>query len=349
MLDDVEYIKKYDRSGMIDLIRRFPPDIKEAVQNARHLDIRLFFPDLKPEMISCVVISGMGGSGISGDIIRDSLSEKLHIPMLINKSARLPAFVDQNTLLIVVSYSGNTEETLSVFRLGLERKIPMVAITSGGTLEDEARRNEIPVIKVPEGYPPRTALPHLLFSVYITLERAGIIDIFDPTQTIKTIKRLGTLLAPEMGVSRNIAKQCALKLRGLQPHVYIWERYGSVADRWRTQLNENSKIMAISGVYPEMNHNEIVGWQGDVKPKPAALLLRTEDETPSILKRMEFTSHLFKRKGRLIEIYAEGTTPLEKMLSLIFIGDYASVYLAVINETDPTPVEIIETLKKEIA
>ena len=348
MLDDVEYIRKYDRSGMIDLIRRFPSDIKEAVQNARHLDIRLFFPDLAPEKICSVVVSGMGGSGISGDIIRDALSEKVGIPIIVNKSARLPAFANDTTLLIVVSYSGNTEEALSVFQAGLERKVPMVVITSGGTLEADARKSEIPVIKLPEGYPPRTALPHLLFSVYITLERAGIIEPFDPTQTIKTIKRLGTMLAPEMGVSRNIAKQCALKLRGHHPHVYIWERYGAVADRWRTQLNENSKIMAISGVYPEMNHNEIVGWQGELNPIPAALLLRTEDEPKSILKRMEFTSHIFKKKGRLIEIYAEGTTPLEKMLSLIFIGDLTSVYLAVMNEVDPTPVDIIETLKKEI-
>jgi len=349
MLDDVEYIKKYDRGGMIELVRRFPTDIKDAVQNARHLDIRLFFPDLKPEMISNVMISGMGGSGICGEILHDALSEKLHIPIILNKSYRLPAFVDAATLLIVVSYSGNTEEALSVFSAGLERKIPMVAITSGGTLEEMSRKSEIPVIKLPDGYPPRAALPHLLFSVYITLERAGLIETFDPTQTVKTMKRLGTLLAPEMNVSRNIAKQCALKLRNHQPHVYIWERYGSVANRWRTQLNENAKIMAMSGVYPEMNHNEIVGWQGEMKPKPAALILRTEDEPSPILKRMDFTSHLFKRKGRLIEIFAEGTTPLEKILSLIFIGDYASVYLAVMNEIDPTPVEIIEMLKKEIA
>ena len=349
MLDDVEYIRKYDRSGMIDLIRRFPSDIKEAVQNARHLDFRLFFPDLAPEKISSVVVSGMGGSGISGDIIRDVLSEKMGIPIMVNKSARLPAFANDTTLLLVVSYSGNTEETLSVFQAGLERKVPMVAITSGGILEDQSRKNEIPVIKLPEGYPPRTALPHLLFSVYIAFERAGITEPFDPTQTIKTIRRLCNVLAPEMGVSRNIAKQCALKLRGHHPHVYIWERYGSVADRWRTQLNENSKIMAISGTYPEMNHNEIVGWQGELNPTPAALLLRTEDEPSSILKRMEFTSHIFKRKGRLIEIYAEGTTPLEKMLSLIVIGDLTSVYLAVMNEVDPTPVDIIEELKNELA
>jgi len=151
-----------------------------------------------------------------------------------------------------------------------------------------------------------------------------------------------------MGVSRNIAKQCALKLRGLTPHIYIWERYGAVADRWRTQLNENAKIMAISGVFPEMNHNEIVGWEGEFKPNPAALLLRTEDEPAAILRSIEFTTHLFNRKGRLIEIYAEGNTPLEKMLSLIYIGDYASVYLAVMNEIDPTPVNIIEDLKKAL-
>ena len=349
MLDDVEYIRKYDRSGMIDLIKRFPSDIKEAVLNARHLDIPLFFPHLKPEMITNIIVSGMGGSGISGDVIKDAVSEKLHIPVIVNKSARLPAFAGDSTLLIVVSYSGNTEETISVFNKGLEKKVPMVAVTSGGILEAEARKNEIPVIKLPDGYPPRTAFPHLLFSVYITLERAGLIETFDPTQTIKTIKRLSNQLAPEMGVSRNIAKQCALKLRDLEPHVYIWERYGSVAHRWRTQLNENAKIMAIAGVYSEMNHNEIVGWQGSMRMKPAALLLRTEDEPGSIIKRIDFTSHLFKRKGRLIEIFAEGTSPLEKILSLILIGDYTTVYLAVMNEIDPTPVDIIEDLKKEIA
>jgi len=349
MLDDVEYIRKFDRNGMIELIRRFPSDIKDAVQNARHLDLPLFYPELSADSIRNVIVSGMGGSGISGDILRDVLSDEIKVPILVNKSSRLPAFAGKNTLLLVNSYSGNTEETLDVFRAGLERKVPMIAITSGGILEDEARKGEVPVIKLPEDYPPRTALPHLLFSVYIALEQAGLIDPFDPTQTIKTLKRLGTLLSPETGVSRNIAKQCALKLRGLVPHIYIWERYGAVAHRWRTQLNENSKIMAVSGVFSEMNHNEVVGWNGEMSEKPAALLLRTEDEPRSIVKRMDFTSHIFKRKGRLIEIYAEGTTPLEKMLTLIFIGDHASVYLAVMNEIDPTPVDIIEELKKEIA
>lgn len=347
MLDDVDYIRSYDRSGMIDLIKRFPSDINEAVLNARHLDIGLFFPELTPGAISNIIISGMGGSGISGNIVRDMVSDTLPIPIIVNKSTRLPLFAGENTLLVVVSYSGNTEETVSVFRQGLARKIPMVAITSGGTLEHEARGNEIPVIKLPEGYPPRTALPHLLFSVYITLERAGLVPVFDPGDIVKALRRLVQQLSPQMGVARNIAKQCALKLRDLEPHVYIWERYGSVALRWRSQLNENAKIMAISGIYPEINHNEIVGWHKDTRMNPAALLLRTEDEPEPILKHIEFTSHIFKRKGRLIEVFAEGATPMEKILSLILIGDYTSVYLAVMNEIDPTPVDIIEELKRE--
>jgi glucose/mannose-6-phosphate isomerase len=317
MLDDVGYIKQHDRSGMIELIRRLPADIKDAVQNARHLDLPLFYPDLTKDSIRNVVISGMGGSGICGDILRDALSEELSIPIIVNKSARLPAFVNENSLLILVSYSGNTREILSQFDAGFNRKIPMVVISSGGTLEGNARANEVPVIKLPDGYPPRAALPHLLFSVYITLEQVGLVGMFDPSQTIKTVKRLGTLLVPEMGVSRNIAKQCALKLRGLTPYIYIWERYGAVADRWRTQLNENAKIMAVSGVFPEMNHNEIVGWESEFDPHPAALLLRTEDEPAAILKRMEFSTHLFKRKGRLIEIYAVGYTKVEILVWLM--------------------------------
>ncbi|MCK4613860.1 MAG: bifunctional phosphoglucose/phosphomannose isomerase, partial [Thermoplasmata archaeon] len=346
MLDDPDYIKKIDSSGMIELIRRFPQDIKSAVGNARDLDLGLFYPDLAPEKITNVVVSGMGGSGISGEIVRDILSEEIGIPIIVNKSSRLPAFVSNSTLLIVVSYSGNTEETLQVFHEGQKRKVPMVAVTSGGILEDEARKNEVPVIRMPSGYPPRTALPHLLFSVYITLEKAELIEVFDPSRTIKTLRRLSTLLSPNMGVSRNPAKQCALKLRNLLPHIYVWERYGAAADRWRTQLNENSKVMAISGVFSEMSHNDIVGWAGDINHKPAAVLLRAENEPPAILKRMKYTSHLFNKKGRLIEVYAEGETPMEKILSLIYIGDFTSAYLAVLREIDPTPVEIIEDLKR---
>lgn len=348
MLDDVQYIKQFDHKGMIDLIRRFPEDIKSAINNARQVDIKLYHEDIKPESISSIVVSGMGGSGISGDILKDLLSDKFPIPVVVNKSARLPGFINSSTLLLVTSYSGNTEETIEVFKKAKKKKIPMIAITSGGELEDRARKNDIPVIKLPADYPPRTALPHVLFSIYISLEKVGLIEPFDPTQTIKTLKRLGNLLAPQTNVSRNLSKQCALKIRGLLPYIYIWERYGSVAYRWKTQLNENAKIMAISGVFSEMTHNEIVGWDGEMSPKPAALLLRTEDEPKSIIKRMEFLSHLFKRKGRLIEIFSEGKTPLEKMLSLILIGDYTSVYLAVMREVDPTPVDVIENLKQSL-
>ncbi len=348
MLDDIEYIKKYDTEGMIQLMKKFPQDIKSSVSNARDLDLKLFYPDLKGDTIASVLISGMGGSGISGDIIKDVMSDVLHIPILVNKSSRLPAFVSQNTLLVVVSYSGNTEETISVFREGLKRRIPMVAVTSGGILDEEARKSEVPVIRVPTGYPPRVALPHLLFSVYITLEKAELIEVFDYTQIYKTIRRLSTQLAPETGVARNIAKQCALKLRNYLPHIYVWDKYTAAAGRWRTQLNENAKIMAISGVFSEMNHNDIVGWTGKMGQKPAAVFLKTEEEPSTIVKRMEFTSHLVKRKGRYIEIYAEGSSPLEKMLSLIYIGDFTSVYLAIMREVNPTPVDIIEELKKNL-
>jgi len=348
MLDDIEYIKKIDRSRMIELLMKFPDDIKSAVENARSLDLELFYPDMKAEDISAVVVSGMGGSGISGDIVRDVLFEDLHVPIIVNKKARLPAFAGEGTLLIVVSYSGNTEETLSVFREGLKRGVRMVAITSGGVLDEEARKNEVPVIRVPTGCPPRAALPHLLFSVYITLERAGLIEVFDPTKLMKSLKRLINQLYPEMGVARNIAKQTALKIKSHTPHIYIYEKYAAAADRWRTQLNENSKMLAHTGLFSEMNHNDIVGWTDTDLKGLAAVLLRTEDETPTILKRMEFTSHIFKRKGRLIEVYAEGESIMEKMLSLILIGDFTSVYLAVLREIDPTPVDIIEELKKTL-
>ena len=202
---------------------------------------------------------------------------------------------------------------------------------------------------MPAGYPPRAALPHLLFSVYVILEKAHLVEHLDPTKLIKSMKRLISQLSPEMGVARNIAKQTALKIKSHTPYIYIYEKYSAAAERWRTQINENSKMLAHSGVFSEMNHNDIVGWRDTKLSKLAAVLLRTEDETPTILKRMEFTSHIFKRKGRLIEVYAEGESIMEKMLSLILIGDFTSVYLAVLREIDPTPVEIIEELKRTIS
>ena len=350
LLQDLASMRRLDTHGMLNLLCHFPRQCEAAWRLGESFSLpRVLFQN--------VLFLGMGGSAIGGDLTRSLLEEEAPFPIVVNRSYRLPAFVDAKSLVFAVSYSGNTEETLAAYQAARQKRATLIAIASGGKLLDDAKRDGVPHLSLPSGLPPRTALGYLFFAPYVILRRLSHLSLrkSEFEEMLKTLNRLREkAVGPEVPLSKNISKQIALRLVGRIPAIHGGvQRNDAVVSRWRTQLAENSKQLSWNHLYPELNHNEIVGWR---EPKAllrhlVIVLLRDSKDHERIQRRMGITKTLLRQgeKVETIEVWSTGRGNLSRLFSLIYVGDFVSFYLAMLNRLDPTPVERIERLKKKLA
>jgi glucose/mannose-6-phosphate isomerase len=350
MANDIEKITMIDKANMLDGLARFPEQIKESLTIA---EVVQHFNFLK---IDNVVVAGMGGSAISGDIVLSLFRDTLDVPLIVNREYDLPKWANKDTLVICISYSGNTDETLSSFKIASQKKCKILCISTGGKLQDLAEKRRIPFIKIPAGIQPRAATAYLLFPSIIFLKKIGLLKTAietDIEETIAVTTDFVTLNKKEVPEENNLAKQLAKKMFNTIPQIYGWEVYTPIAKRWRHQLNENSKIIARSDIVPECNHNDIVGWSGnpDISKQFSCILFRDKDkETIDMTTRLNFMRDLFHNTaGNVIEVSPKGKSQLAKMMYLMCLGDFTSCYLAVLRGINPSPVDIITELKKRLA
>jgi glucose/mannose-6-phosphate isomerase len=348
ILDDRESIKKLDKSSMLNHLAKTPDYCRDAIKRAEQTNVPT---KVKPKNI---VIVGMGGSAIGGEILKDWLRDELPIHIEVNRDYTLPAYVDKDTLVFANSYSGNTEETLSSFLSALRRKCTTVAITSGGQLQAFCKKLQVPHVTIPSGLPPRVAVPFLFFPLPVILEKMGIFsNVRDKLEeAICVLERISKANSPDVLTENNMAKKLANELRDTIPVVYGFRQYSVVAHRFKTQFNENSKLHSKHDVFPELNHNETVGWEAPeiLTKNYSVILIRDPEEPPELRNRIDTTKSLvFSRAKKVHEINADGTGKLAKMFSVLCIGDYTSIYLAILQNKDPTPVKIIDNVKKELA
>jgi glucose/mannose-6-phosphate isomerase len=346
-LDNVEILRGIDRSGMLELVDKLPDMLEEGWAASEKINIS------NAGKINNLVISGMGGSAISGDIVSLALRGKADFPVFVNRNYGCPKFVGEGTLFLAVSYSGNTEETISAFKEAVKAKARIISISSGGDLKELSQKNNIPVIEVPKGLPPRAAIGYLLSATLGALNKAGAGTFkTDLNETIRSLKRLARKYGSSCALRENEAKQMAKRLHGRTPVILASVGTSYAAGlRWKTQLSENSKITSMLSVFPEMDHNDIVNFSFLKKGghNYSFVILRDEGDPERMKKRIEVTKSLISgNAGGITEVWSQGRSQLERTMSLIFYGDYLSVYLAVLSETDPTPVDIIEKLKKEL-
>ncbi len=338
-------ILKYDKQGMFGLIKGFPEQCRKAVGIAREHSLPGRF-----EGITSIVSAGMGGSAIGGDVIYNCFSGELAAPFSVVRDYDLPAFVDSGTFFIAASYSGNTEETLSLCRQAFARKARVIAVTSGGELEKLCLQNGAPVVKIPGGQPPRTAIGYMFFPMLVKLEQAGLIN--DKSAEIKNTITLMEDMSLRLSACGSAAEETAAQLHGSLPVIYGSAGITSCAAfRWRTQLNENSKMLASTALFPEMNHNEIVGWEHppELMDRLPVVILRDSGDNERVKARIEITKSLIGGVAPSIrEVWSEGRSLPERIFSLMYYGDFVSLYLAVLNGVDPTPVERIQTLKERL-
>jgi len=342
-------IEQYDNSGMFDVISNFSSQVQEAQLIGNSIQVT---DNLKN--VRNIIISGLGGSAIGGDLLRSCLWYEIKIPVYVNRNYTLPAFADENSLVIISSYSGNTEESLAAYDEAKKRKCKMVCISSGGNVSVLAESDGILLIKTPKGYQPRAALAYSFFPLLILMTKLGFIE--DKSKDISAIinrvkNRCNIYKIPDENL--NNAFKIAMYLQGKIPILYSSTDLLDIVNlRWRGQLNENSKTVAFGNYLPEMNHNEIVGWQENPSLLKyfAILAFRDKDDQPQILKRMDITLDIIAPlSALLIELDGEGETKLERIFDLVYLGDWVSFYLAILNKIDPTPVEKINFLKNKLS
>jgi glucose/mannose-6-phosphate isomerase len=298
-------------------------------------------------------VLGMGGSAIGGDLVRSLISEDSKIPVIVHRDYGLPAFVDENTLLIASSYSGNTEETLSGFEPALKTGAKKLAITTGGKLMQMAQTHNIPVFKIEYKSQPRAALGFSFIPTLGILQKLGFIKdrSADVAETIAVLEKMAAKLDEKSPSKSNPAKQIAQRLYGCLPVIYGAGIAAEAAHRWKTQLNENSKTWAFYEVFPELNHNATVGYPlpKEIAAKTRVILLRSPLFNRRIALRYEITAGLLQQAGVAYEyLDAEGKSALAQMVSLVSYGDYVSYYLAILYQVDPSPVKVISYLKEKL-
>ena len=345
-LDDRSVVTELDPDGMLKLVEDFPDQCRRALEIALATAIKPL--ERRPNL---VIVTGMGGSAAGGDFIRSIFDAEGSIPLVVNRDYGLPSYVGVGDIVFCTSYSGNTEETLSAYEQAKKNGARVVAVTSGGKLKEYAERDGFNVYTVPGGQPPRTALGYMLVPVIVACQQLKLIrdqDILGAIQLLDQAREELTVEAPG-----NPAKLLAQRLHGSVPIIYglgTWQ--GLIANRWRAQINENAKMLCFFNAYPELDHNEILGWHDAINQgvtKFAGVVLEDGSETEKMKVRADVTEKLIGRICEFEHIQARGDTLLKRMLTLAYFGDFVSIYLARLNGVDPETIDAINKLKEALS
>ncbi len=335
-------LARVDRSGMLAHIQSTPDQLRQAYRAGRSLAIG---------EARRVAFVGMGGSAIAADVFCGLARDRSPVPLEVVRDGEPPPYLAEEDVLVAVSYSGDTQETVRAAQIALRKGCRLIAVISGGKLRDLARAHGAAIVEVPPGLPPRAAFGHLfgailgLASGWLPPEFGGGLE-----SAARHLERLRFSYDPGVPAARNRAKALARAIRDKTAVVYGAPPYGAVAFRWKTQLNENAKVHAFAASLPEANHNELVGWSGD----PAAhrfvpVLLRDPEETADVAARLDLVRAIIGRRAKVREVRDDGETRFARVLGTLFLGDYVSLYLAVLLGRDPTPTPPIGELKRRLA
>jgi len=329
---------------MKKLIEGFTRQLADALKIGGATDLSRQGSDIRN-----VLITGMGGSGIGANLVESLTFGRVPIPITVCKGYNIPQFVSPHTLFIACSYSGNTEETLSAIQKAMLKRSHIICITSGGKMLELANEHNFLHIKLPEGYAsPRAMIGYQLVSLLYALYHTNLVGAAFIKETENAIEYLDRGEKAIQAEAEIIAK----KLKGKMPFIYCDGRLQAMASRFQQQLNENAKQIAHVNTFPEMNHNEIVGWEfpENVLQQVQVIYLYSDHDHDRVEKRMEICRDIFEKKANpIIDIVAQGASLLEQYYYLIHLTDWISYFLARENNVDPDPVTAIDYLKGELA
>ena len=345
MLDDAKIIKQRDRLGALDVAARLHKQISREIPvvNEEH----------DQRELRQIVVAGMGGSALAADAAKVLLRDSLPIPFEVVKDYDLPAYAGEHTLVIASSHSGNTEETLSCLRQAIKRGCQIAAIATGGEVERIAKQHQIAVAHLPNDTQPRMGMLYNLRGLFTLLYTFGLLSsgwLKQLDDAEPWLARESSLWAKDVPTERNYAKQLALIAVGKTPVFYAGSLMAPVAYKWKISWNENSKNAAFWNYLPEFSHNEFLGWTSHPVEKPFAVFdLISELEHPRTLKRFSLTDRMLSgKRPKSTVVPISGKTALEQILWASILADFASIYVAILNNVDPTQVNLIEKFKKAL-
>ncbi len=350
ILDDRSAWKQLDPGGMMDSVRSLPEQCLEAWEAAQSLDLPADYRD-----VHRIVVLGMGGSAIAGDLWRVLLQRESAVPVFNVRQYDLPPFVDGRTLVVASSFSGNTEETLSAFQQALPTQAKKLVITTGGRLLALARANGTPLFTYQYAGEPRSALGWSLMPLLVISARLGLMQGIgeEVAEAVSLMQSMRQRIGEDAPTASNPAKQLAQRLHERLPVIYGAGPLAEVAHRWKTQLNESGKVWCFYEELPELHHNAIIGYRlpESIAKSITVVFLRSADLIhPRVLLRYDFTRRLLAEAGvDSAEVASQGRGALAQMMSLIYFGDYVSAYLAFLYGVDPTPTTVIDELKAWLA
>jgi glucose/mannose-6-phosphate isomerase len=347
-LDDPAVLRRIDAADMLGRVRELPRQVAESRRIAAAVQL-----DERHTDVDQVLVLAMGGSAIGAELVAAVAGDRLRVPLVVHRDYGLPGWAGERTLVIAASHSGETIETLSGAAEARARGLPLAVISTGGVLGAEATESGDPYLQYHSPGQPRAAVGYGLGLVHELLSRAGLLR--DPDAVGDAVETLESVLernAPSVETDANPAKQLAWSLFGRIPVLYAAGSMATVAHRWKTQLNENTKAWAMYEAMPEANHNAI---EGSLNPRELSdalyvVQLREREETEAITARYRVVEELLgERATNRSVVWAEGSTPLARVLSTVAFGDLVSVYLAILYQTDPTPVTLLAMLKQRLA
>ena len=348
VLDDPAALRAADPGGMLQFVTRLGDHCREGY--ALGLTAQ---PLPAPDGITSIVVCGMGGSAISGDVVAALAAPRLRLPVLTVRAPELPEFCGPHTLVISSSYSGDTAETVSLFEEAVARGCRPIAVTAGGELGRRAEELGIGRVIVPGGLMPRAAFGYLSLGALGALEAMGIVPTYadDVEESIGELAGVVSDAGPDIPPVSNPAKELVRAIGDRVPVVWGAEGIGAVAaSRWRCQFNENAKVPSFAAALPELDHNEVVGWSAGRGVGFAVIGLRHPGEHADVTVRFPPSLEIAREAGASVhEVQSRGRSELARLLTLVQLGDLASTYLGIARGVDPSPIEAIVNLKRSLA
>ncbi|MGB9848444.1 MAG: bifunctional phosphoglucose/phosphomannose isomerase [Moorellaceae bacterium] len=349
-LDDLLTLRQLDSAGALEHTANYPRQLEAGWELAQKWG---GLPS--GEIRQILVLATGGGSAASVHLLKSYLFDELPVPVSLNQGYHIPAWVDRHTLVVAVSHSGNTEEILASYEQACAAGVPLAVITAGGKLRDRARENGHPLVVIPGGMMPRLALGYIFLPLLGLVQKLGLVE--DKTSEVEEaaglLRQLTGRYGPEVPARDNPAKTIALEMDGYIPVIYgTLPLTEAVACRWKNQMGENSKLLAWYNVLPALHHDEAAGWEA-----PTSYLrhfyfvfLRDAEDGAQIRRRLDLSRDLLRHRAAGVrEVYSQGRSRLARLFSLIYLGDWVSLYLALARGLDPTPVPVIELLKRRLA
>lgn len=338
-----EMVAKFDLSNQFEVLK----DSYQQIEYSWNLNFDV--SNINVAKIKNVIVSGLGGSAIGGDLLQNFLRDELKYPYQVNRNYQLPFFANENTLVVASSYSGNTEETISALNDAIKRKCQIVCITTGGKLEELAKENSIPYANLMKGFQPRYALYLNFFALLKLISSLKLVS--DQNKVVEKSISLLKKKAEDYSKEKNEAIKLAEDLIGFTPIIYsVSDVTSVVAVRLKGQFNENSKMHAFYNFYPELDHNEIMGWEGYRSTMNFKVInILDDDYNEQIKKRFEITSYLIKKNGgEIINLRSNEENFKLRLIDLIYLGDWVTYYLAILRGVDPTTINNINYLKEHL-